>query len=370
MRIASFNVENLFQRARALNQETWDLGRPILDQHAEINRILQNKTYTDANKKRLVELIKSLGLAKSDTAKFVILRQNHGRLLSRGKTGKITITADGRDDWIGWVELRNEPVNDVAIFNTARVIKEVEADIQAVVEVENRVTLKEFNDEIVRQVGGTPFEHVMLIDGNDQRGIDVGLMTRDGFPIGLMRSHVDDKQPNGSLIFSRDCPEYCITTPSGKRLWVLVNHFKSKGFGVTSASNAKRRAQATAVKEIYKRLKSDGEKHVVVLGDFNDTPASAPLKPLIDDTDLKDVSEHSEFNDGGYPGTFGGATKNNKIDYILVSPDLFSKVKDGGIFRKGAWPGVRPKKWDTFPELKKPIQAASDHQAIWADIDI
>ncbi len=81
MRIASFNVENLFERARALNQETWDLGRPILDQHAEINGILENKTYTPANKKRLVELIKSLGLAKSDTAKFVLLRQNHGRLL-------------------------------------------------------------------------------------------------------------------------------------------------------------------------------------------------------------------------------------------------------------------------------------------------
>ena len=42
-------------------------------------------------------------------------------------------------------------------------------------------------------VGGNPFTHVMVIDGNDERGIDVGLMTRKDFPIGFMRSHVDDR---------------------------------------------------------------------------------------------------------------------------------------------------------------------------------
>ena len=35
----------------------------------------------------------------------------------------------------------------------------------------------------------------MVIDGNDERGIDVGLVTR--FPVGTMRSHVDDFK-NGS----------------------------------------------------------------------------------------------------------------------------------------------------------------------------
>jgi hypothetical protein len=32
---------------------------------------------------------------------------------------------------------------------------------------------------------------VMLIDGNDERGIDVGLMTSEHLPINPMRSHVD-----------------------------------------------------------------------------------------------------------------------------------------------------------------------------------
>ena len=38
-----------------------------------------------------------------------------------------------------------------------------------------------FNETSMPAVGGDPFVHVMLIDGNDERGIDVGIMTRSDF---------------------------------------------------------------------------------------------------------------------------------------------------------------------------------------------
>lgn len=91
---------------------------------------------------------------------------------------------------------------------------------------------------------------------------------------------------------------------------------------------------------------------------------------MINDTDLKDISEYWDFDDGGYPGTFGSCKKEaNKIDYILLSPALMAKVTGGGIFRMGLWPGVRPKKWDSY-EMNDPVEAASDHAAIWAEINI
>ena len=40
IRIAAYNVENLFERAKALNGETWAQGRPILEKHARINKLL------------------------------------------------------------------------------------------------------------------------------------------------------------------------------------------------------------------------------------------------------------------------------------------------------------------------------------------
>ena len=179
-------------------------------------------------------------------------------------------------------------------------------------------------------------------------------------------------KPNKRPIFSRDCPEYEILTPSKETIWVIPNHFKSKYGGDDQSSKDKRYLQAKKAAEIYKRLISEGYKNVVVLGDFNDTPNSAPLKPLLKNTDLKDVSEHSSFDTGEYKGqgTYGLGNDSNKIDYLLLSPNLYKKIKACGIFRKGAWAGKRPKRWETYSDIKREIHTASDHHLIWVDIDI
>ena len=85
----------------------------------------------------------------------------------------------------------------------------------------------------------------MVIDGNDDRGIDVGLLTKPGFPIAGIRSHVDDTDTTGT-IFSRDCPEYRIALPGGGQLTVLVNHFKSKLGGGTAAEQPNAAARPPA----------------------------------------------------------------------------------------------------------------------------
>ncbi|MGL4488903.1 MAG: endonuclease/exonuclease/phosphatase family protein [Rhizobiaceae bacterium] len=370
MRLAAYNVENLFDRAKAMNLETWDDGRVVLEKHAELNRLLGETNYTAASKTRMIALMVELGLEKSDLGPFVILRRNRGNLLKRPRSGGLEITADGRADWIGSLELRDEPINEIATQNTARVLVELDADVLGVVEAENRPSLLDFSNIVVPAVGGTPFRHIMVIDGNDTRGIDVGLVTKAGFPIGNIKSRVDDRSANGEPVFSRDCPQFEVSTPDGNRLIVLVNHFKSKGFGSTASSNARRKLQAERVRDIYNELKAAGEDNVAVLGDLNDTPDSNPLEPLIEGTDLKDIALHPSFDDAGFPGTFGLGNAANKIDYVLLSPNLFARVTAGGVFRKGVWPGSRPARWPVFAELKKPEQAASDHAAVWADIDI
>ncbi|MDQ0563086.1 endonuclease/exonuclease/phosphatase family metal-dependent hydrolase [Rhizobium mesoamericanum] len=369
MRLASFNVENLFDRAKAMNLDTWAEGRVVLDQFAELEKLLGQVIYSDADKARMATLIVELGMEKSDTGPFVILRRNRGNLLKRPTAGGIVIIANGRIDWVGSLELRDEPINEVAMQNTARVMSDLEADILGVVEVESRPVLTAFNTQVLPAVGGNPFTQVMVIDGNDERGIDVGLVTRRGFTLDIMRSHVDDRDAAGNPIFSRDCPEYYVTTPGGTTLLVMVNHFKSKGFGSAQSSDARRHAQAQRAREIYDKRIADGLEHIALIGDLNDIPDSAPLAPLKAST-LRDAFTHSAFDDGGFPGTFGLANAGNKIDYLFLSPKLFERVERGGVFRKGAWPGSRPKRWETYPELTEPKHAASDHAAIWVDLNI
>ncbi len=101
MRLAVYNVENLFDRAKAMNLDSWSEGRPILEKFAELNALLGDLDYPAAAKARMVTLLTELGLAKTDTGAFVILRRNRGGLLRRPKTGGIEIVADGRADWVG-----------------------------------------------------------------------------------------------------------------------------------------------------------------------------------------------------------------------------------------------------------------------------
>ena len=367
MRLASYNVENLFNRAKIMNQPTSAEVREILKAFADLNALLGQVNYTDARKQQMVALIEKLGLTKSDESEFVRLRRNRGSLLKRPQNGPVTITADGRADWAGSLELKTEPIDEEAMRNTARVLNEVNADVVGVVEAESRPALCDFNAVLIGITDGTPYKHIMLIDGNDRRGIDVGLMTRQDFHIRSISSHVDDVLSNGSN-FSRDCPVYQLATPNGLKLALLILHLKSKGFGSQASNDAKRKAEALRVKEIYEELRSGGHENIAIVGDFNDTPNSAPLQPLLADTDLQDVFTHPNFDDGGFPGTFGLSNANQKIDYILLSPELAERVDQGGVFRKGMWPGSRPARWEVFPELQAPAQAASDHAAVWVDL--
>jgi endonuclease/exonuclease/phosphatase family metal-dependent hydrolase len=371
MKLASFNLESLFDRAKALNLDTWTQGKTILDAYGSLNKLLAKPTYSPTDKAKILDGLDQLGVLKKDDAgPFVLLRQNRGKLLKRPKSGPVQVVAGGRGEWIGWLELKTEPVDEIATRNTAQVIRDVGADVFGVVEVDSRVALQRFNAQLLQAVQGTPYVHVMIIDGNDERGIDVGLMTRDGFPIVDMRSHVDDVK-DGALVFSRDCPEYTISLPGGGQVLLLVNHFKSKGFGTPADSNLKRRRQAETVRQIYEARLQAGITRIAVIGDFNDTPDSAPLQPLLGQgSSLRDVSLHPQYQNDGRPGTFANGTKSEKFDYILLSPALFAAVTAAGVFRKGVWGGAHGMLWPIYPEMTTAVQAASDHAAIWVDLNV
>src|ERR1700753_3430116 len=99
VRSAGFNVENLFNRARALDQRTWAAGRPVLEAYEKVCTLLEEIEYSDQVKADILRELGRLGLANGDTAKFARLRQNRGRLIKRSRDGRVTIVAGGRADW-------------------------------------------------------------------------------------------------------------------------------------------------------------------------------------------------------------------------------------------------------------------------------
>lgn len=101
---------------------------------------------------------------------------------------------------------------------TAWVVDDVAADVLAVVAAEDRPSLVRFNDELLNG----RYDHLMLIDGNDERGIDVDLLTAEHIAIRAVTSHVDTPD-------LRDCPGHRLDV-ADTELWVLVNHLMCQSF--------------------------------------------------------------------------------------------------------------------------------------------
>lgn len=381
VRIASFNVENLFARPKAFNTADWSIGQPVLDAYREVNALFSKTTYSTTDKQQIRDLLVALDIYSVNSSgairrkhtqspRWAWLRKNRGKFdrQPNDPTQSVEIIANGRDDWIGWVELATEPIDEMSTRMTARVIQDVGADIIGVVEAEDRPSLVRFNNELL----GGLYRHVMLVDGNDERGIDVGIMTGDNFEIESIRSNVDTEDAIGT-VFSRDCPQYEIHMPSGTVVHVLVNHFKSQSGG----GGPKRRRQAAEVRRIVDGLVAQGQ-HVVVLGDLNEGPATAGsqadnLRELFDNNSpLVDCYALPGFQVGDRLGTFDSCGLRNRFDYIMISQSLQPNFKGGGVFRKGLWGSrvTRPTAWITYPDITKSSEQASDHAAVFVDLDI
>ncbi len=381
VRIASFNVENLFARPKAFNTTNWSLGRLALNAYREVNALLSNSEYTATDKQRIRDLFVELDIyrvnqngairrKRTQFPRWAWLRKNRGKFdrEPKDKTKNVEVVANGRADWIGWVELAKEPADETSTRMTARVIQDVDADIIGIVEAEDRPSLVRFNYEMLGKLYG----HVMLIDGNDQRGIDVGIMTGESYDIESIRSNVDKVDAKGT-VFSRDCPQYTVRTPSGNEIHILVNHFKSQSGG----GGPKRIRQAAEVRKIVDALVAQNQ-HVIVLGDLNEGPsahgsqANNLRKLFNNNSPLVDCYSLPNFNVGNRPGTYDSCGLRNRLDYILISESLRPSFTGGGVFRKGLWGtrSTRPSNWKTYPDLKHSSEQASDHAAVFIDLNI
>ena len=363
LRVATYNMENLFTRPSAMADGAGAKGQAAIDDHATLNSIAAKDLYSDHDKVVLLDLAKRYGFAALNPPSnaLVLLNKVRGQLYSTSG-GVTTVKAKGRGDWTGWFELRMKDIKWMATYNTGRVVAEISPDILVCIEVESRPTVMRFNEQVLKAEFNHEYSHVMVIDGNDMRGIDVGILSR--YPINGIRSHVDDTNPTGELTFSRDCPEYVIQLSDDKSIVVIPNHFKSKRGGDSPAVQARRLAQASAASAIAKRAQKISP-HVLLAGDLNDTPDSATIAPLLMDG-FVDVMTHASYPKDR-PGTYDTGTAKNKIDYLIMSPALQTALKQTGIERRGSY---HPNTWKPFDTVKSKADEASDHHLVWADFEI
>ncbi len=198
---------------------------------------------------------------------------------------------------------------------TASAIKDTNADIIGLQEVENLDTLKSFQSQFVKKY---PFQYV--IDGNDPRLIDVGVLSK--FEAKFLKTHQFDK--NGtSKIFSRDCLEIEYDF-NGTPFTLFINHFKSMLGGRPETMNRRKKQSEQVVKIIKDKFGNNpANENFAVMGDLNDYMPSAGLQPLLGQSWIENVvkTRIASASDQ-WTHWYDNENSVSQLDYILLSKKI------------------------------------------------
>ena len=368
MKLATFNIQNLFHRHRELIKI--NTTKNATDWISELDTLLRKPLKNTEDNERINSLSFLLGFEKTEDNPYAILKRQGGELHFKGRVLENTTKASFLTDWQGWLKLGNRPIHEKAIFCKAYMVAETYPDILILQEVEDRASLIEFNSELLPLLNISPYQEVMVFETNDARGLGMGIMLKAGYHLSSFKNHVHDMDDEGFTLFDVDCQEYSIVTPKGDTIYVLSNQF--------SPEENQRKRQAEKIAEIYQKMRMDGKDFIVVCGTLNDVSYSHCLAPLLRETDLMDVSKHKCFNTDSDNGSSGkyfslGAYRMGvnikQQDYLLLSPSLFKNINKAGMNRQGTWPERKPN-WKLYPSIASKNQAASEHPLIWAFVNL
>lgn len=156
----------------------------------------------------------------------------------------------------------------------------------AVQEVEDIEALRDFNRF---HLGGL-YRHVALIEGNDSRFIDVGVLSK--LPLGGVTSWQHETHPADPArpVFARDLLQVEVLNETRSRRLVTLfnNHLTSQyvspgedpALAAAAKATRRRRQAQTIVRIVEDELRPDSP--YLIVGDMNDTPDSEALSPLVE----------------------------------------------------------------------------------------
>src|SRR5687767_10738844 len=100
IRIAAYNLENLFTRPTAMKDGAGQQGQQAIDDHAKANAIICKTVYSDADKADLLKLDKryKFSALNPPSNALVYLNKVRGQLFKRTKTGVVSVVASGVGD--------------------------------------------------------------------------------------------------------------------------------------------------------------------------------------------------------------------------------------------------------------------------------
>ncbi len=294
-------------------------------------------------------------------------------------TGGLELTFEANDisvrTFMGRLVKEKDPKETEKIAKRIRDV--MQADVLAVQEVEHIEILRQFNRDYL----GGMYNEVVLIEGNDSRLIDVGLLSK--LPVGAITSHQATRHRDApdKRVFGRDLLQVEILKENGDKLLTVYNtHMKSHYVPFSDdpvqgalAANKRRRQQAEATRDIVSSRERKGAKFVI-LGDMNDPPDSPDLAPMlhIDGEDLVSGLQNAVETrpaKAESPGQGPGPqTTNWTHRFNPPGPAVPEYAQYDQIWLS---PGLAPRLQSAFIDRRKTHGGdGSDHDPAWIELDL
>lgn len=215
----------------------------------------------------------------------------------------------------------------------ARVFSAYKPLLAFCVEIGSVKVLQDYDQEFL----GNQYEE-FSIEGNDPRGVDVGLLLRKDLPLDIeVHSHknlVNDA--TGDLVFSRDLPVYILREKGNEKplLVVFGTHFKSQRSTDGDPLGFRKRSQQVVAAT---QLIGDYEKMfpgtpIILTGDFNNdirrAPEFAPLKTagMVDSFDIASDTTPPQARGTHYYFPRSGPSSVNQLDAIMLNQTAAQKL--------------------------------------------
>ena len=255
----------------------------------------------------------------------------------------------------------------------ARVLAAADADVVALQEVFDQRTLDYFHDEVMLPTCGRPYPWRYCLSGNDGRGLDVAVMSRQE-PVAVTSHAAETPRTLGlepvvgcgadEPIFRRDCLEVDLGALS-----LFVCHFKAP-YPDEAASWPMRRLEAQAVvRLIERRLAGQPNDYWLIAGDLNEPALEGgkrerAIAPLLEgfgvDLTLRlPARERWSFH---LPETL----IYSKPDALIASPALAARFPDSApqVIRAGLDREAVRYQGFRYPAVGEHRPHASDHAAM------
>lgn len=236
-----------------------------------------------------------------------------------------------------------KPVAARAMIGQA--ILRLRPDVLAVQEIGPGPALQELRASLGKQ--GLDYPHVEHVPGWDTN-VFVGVLSR--FPIVARRSHTNESYLLQGRRFhvSRGFGEVDIRVGDNYQFTLLTAHLKSRRASVNADESLLRQEEARLLRaRIDAILRQDPNVNLVVLGDFNDTKGSKPVRTVLGAGTSALVDTRPAERNGDEPGPgnrrlaprnvtwthyFGKEDSYERIDYLLISRGLAREWRKEGTY--------------------------------------